>query len=397
MLFATYGVFMCSYFIFHEYSEPYRVFARVVFPFGIFVFVAGIRDLWRNPLLLAVFAYLFYLLLSGFWSAPMDWFRLGQKLTISVYLVSFLTITYYLMCWNHALFERMLRVSILVAGIAALASILVFYQQYPFPGERLEAIGSLTNINSFSNVYGVFAILAMGFALRTPRRAHKALFIVAVALFISIAWFGQSRTALVAMTIALLTLMGLTLQQKRQKVLYTSIMAASIGALILLFPETLEQALLRGQGLRPLIWSEAWREAITAPIVGHGLISEVSIDLQGHHFETLHNAYLQVFWQGGMIGLCLFLLVLFLAFRTAWTQGRQQGDFTVFCILLFATGAMLTGVDTMIARPRDQWMLFWFPLALLLSYQGMAARSGSSLDATDARLSKDTIDDRSAP
>ena len=137
VLFATYGIFMCSYFIFDEYSEPYRVFARLVFPFGIFVFIAGVKDLWQHPLLKAIMAYLVYQLLSGFWSEPLDWFRLGQKLTISMYLISFITITYYLVSWDRALFERMLRVAIFVAGIAALTSMLVFYQDRPFPDTRL--------------------------------------------------------------------------------------------------------------------------------------------------------------------------------------------------------------------------------------------------------------------
>jgi len=43
-------------------------------------------------------------------------------------------------------------------------------------------------------------------------------------------------------------------------------------------------------------------------------------------------------------------------------------------MLVFTTCIMMTGVDTLIARPRDQWMLFWFPLALLLAYQSKAPR-----------------------
>jgi hypothetical protein len=41
-------------------------------------------------------------------------------------------------------------------------------------------------------------------------------------------------------------------------------------------------------------------------------------------------------------------------------------------------------VDTLIERPRDQWMLFWFPLALLISYQSGPSNSrfDSPLTAT---------------
>lgn len=35
---------------------------------------------------------------------------------------------------------------------------------------------------------------------------------------------------------------------------------------------------------------------------------------------------------------------------------------------------MLTSVDDVIAQPREQWMVFWFPLALLISYRAILAR-----------------------
>jgi len=385
LLLAAYGIFMCSYFIFDDYSDPYRVFARGVFPLGLFVFVAGLRDLWRHPIFQTIVAYLLYLLLSGFWSDPLDWYRFGQKFTISVYLLSFITITHYLVGWNRGLFERMLQLGILVAAVAAITSVVVFYREHDFPSERLIGIGSQTNINYFANVYGVFALLAMGFALRTQALTHKLVFFGAIGVFISIAWFGQSRTALASMLFALVALKGLTIKEKRGW--YLIILPALVGALVLLFPGTVEQALLRGQGLRPQIWSQAWDQALSAPVAGHGLISKVSINAGKAHFETLHNAYLQVFWHGGVIGLSLFLGLLAVAFRYAWNWGQQQSDFTVFCLLLFACCTMMTGVDTLIARPRDQWMLFWFPLSLLLSYQYMVPRPrGEPASADTSRV-----------
>jgi hypothetical protein len=60
---------------------------------------------------------------------------------------------------------------ILVAAVAAITSIVVFYRGHDFPSDRLEGIGLQTNINHFSNVYGVLALLAMGFALRTQALA----------------------------------------------------------------------------------------------------------------------------------------------------------------------------------------------------------------------------------
>lgn len=373
LLLAAYGVFLCSYFIFRDYGDPYRVFARGVFVLGIFVVVTGIRDIWRQPLFLAIAVYIFYLLLSGFWSNPLDWYRFGQKLTISLYLLGFFGITRYLLRWNSDWFRRMLQLSVGVAAVAALISLAVFYRDNSIPGTRMLGIGALTNINEFANVYGIFAMLAMGFALQTHSYPRRVLYLFAIALFICVAWFGQSRTAFVSMIIALSAMASLTLNERQ--LLYVSMLVALAGALSLIFPDMVEQAFLRGQGLRPQIWAEVWREAVASPILGHGLVSQISLEAGGVHFETAHNAYLQVFWEGGIIGLCLFLLLLAVAFHDAWTWGLQQRDYTVFCILIFAACTMMTGVDTFIARPRDQWMLFWLPLALLLSYHSQLPRS----------------------
>ena len=141
-------------------------------------------------------------------------------------------------------------------------------------------------------------------------------------------------------------------------------------------------------GLRPQIWEGTWSEAKLAPIFGHGLTSDISIVVQGSLMETTHNAYLQAFWHGGVIGLSLLLLLLLVAFRQALSLGRRGRDYTVFCMLLFVACTMMTGVDTLIDRPRDKWMLFWLPLALLLSYQTLAPREKPDLKPNDTERSE---------
>lgn len=384
VLLSAYGIFLCSYFIFDEFSDPYRFFARVVFVLGLFVFARGIRGARRHPLFLVTTVYMGYLLVSCFWSDPLDWYRLGQKFTISVYLLSFFATTYYLVNWNQRWFERMLQICILFAAVSALASIVIFYSDKPFPATRLLGTGSLTNINEFANVYGVFALVAMTYAMRSSRPALKTVFMLAVVAFICVAWFGQSRTAFTAISIALLALVVLTLQRKK-KMLYLSVLTVPAILLLILSPDVVEQAWHRGQGLRPDIWTHIWKEVMAAPYFGHGFASTLSIEVDEHVMETAHSAYLQVLWHAGVVGLVVFLFLLGTLFRYAWLLGRREGDYTIFCILLFAALTMMTGVDSLIDRPRDQWMLFWFPLALLLSYPtpGPAAQAAPALAATN--------------
>lgn len=363
-LLAAYAIFTCGYFLFDEYGDHYRFYSRFLFFLSLFVIAAPLRELARDTLFLSVLAYLAYLLLSGFWSDPFDWFRLGQKTVIAVYLASFIALTRYLLQWRPDLYRTSLQVAVAVAAGAALYTLLDFYADHPFPATRLQGAGSLTNINEFANVYGIFALLAVAFAQQCRRRALQGAYLLAVGLFLAIAWFGQSRTAFVGLSLVLLVQVVLGLQ--RGRALAIAGLLGFVGALLWGFPGSLESALLRGVGLRPEIWSALLDLALTAPLLGLGLISDPHVVVAGWRFETAHNAYLQVFLHGGLVGLLLFLWLLGYALHRGWRDGQASGHYTVFCLLLFCALAMATGVDTLIERPRDQWLLFWFPVALLL-------------------------------
>lgn len=371
-LLAAYGVFLCSFFFLQEYGDVYRFYARVIAIPSLIAFFYSIRRVSGHPLFRLITLYMAYLLLSSLWSEPLDRYRLGQMAAICVYLISFFTTTHYLVNRNPAHFDLMLRACTLAAGAAAIASIFIFYMSNPFPETRMEGTGALTNINEYANVYGVFALLALGFAADSRKAITRGLFLLAMVAFLGVAWFGQSRTAFASILIALGVLSGLSLG--RGKSYLPAGLALVVVTLLLAFPEVVQQAFERGQSFRFIIWSEVWQGIQARPIFGHGLLSQLAIDTGARNrpMSVAHNAYLQVFWTGGIIGLLLFLLLLGSAFRFALLRGQQQGDYRMLCILIFAACAMMTGVDILIARPRDQWILFWLPLAMLMAFGNAA-------------------------
>jgi hypothetical protein len=372
-LLIAFAVFHCGYFFMSDYSDHYRLFGRLVFPLGLFTLVSGFRALRDSTLFRLLLAYMFYLLCTAFWAQQMDWYRLGQKFTISLYLVTLITATHFLVNWNPRLFGRMLHGLILVAAIAAASNMVYFYSasENLFPGTRLWIYGSLTNPNEFSNIYGVFAILALGWALRAESLVEALPGAIAAILSLLLIWLGQSRTAFIALLLALLAMTCLSSRGRRATHWIIGVLSVAGLSLALLMPEVIEEAMLRGTSLRPDIWREIWLHALDAPILGHGLTPNVAVQLENIRlFETAHNAYLQVFWQGGLVGLGLFLALLARAAYEAWTLGSCEGDMTILCILLFTMMVMLTGVDTLIERPRDQWILFWLPVSLLLATRG---------------------------
>lgn len=367
-LLLAYGIFHCGYFFMPDYSDHYRLFARMVFPLGLFTIVSCFRELRHSTLFWVVLTYMLYLLASSLWAPEPDWYRLGQKATICVYLITLIASTRYLIRWKSEYFNSMMFVFILVATAAAAFNIAHFYSENSFPNTRLVMYGSLTNQNEFSNIFGIFAILALA-KFQQKRTIAVSLSAAAIAasslLFI---WLNQSRTAFVALMLSLLIMVFLSGNVRRGMRWMIGVLFAISIALVMIFPEVIEEAMVRGTSLRPQIWLEIWRHAVEAPILGHGLTTKVAVQFENIRlFETAHNAYLQVFWQGGLVGLGIFLLLLYVAARQAWVTGRRDGDMTIFCMLMFTMIVMLSGVDTLIERPRDQWILFWLPIALLLA------------------------------
>ena len=241
--------YSCAAILFSTITVSLISFMLASFLFQACLWWSGVLgNVWKHPLFQMIVAYILYLLLSGFWSDPLDWYRLGQKATIAVNLISFIAVTYFLVQWNRSFFEYACYRPVLYSlAAAAVISIVVFYSDNPFPATRLTPIGSLTNINEFSNVYGIFALLAAFFVMRFPGRGLNWVFILSIGAFICVAWFGQSRTAFTALIIALLTLVSL--MQKNKRLLCLAALAALAGLLFVAFPEVVDQVFQRGPGI----------------------------------------------------------------------------------------------------------------------------------------------------
>ena len=367
VLMVTYCLFTIGYFLFPSYHDHYRFYAKAVAIPGLLVLWEGLRGIRHHPVFKLAILYLLYLLTSAAWSSPFELYRFGQMLTISLYLLIFIAVTHVLRTRFPTGFHHMLRICIGVAAIASVASLIVFYQAHSFPTARAEGLGSLTNVNEYSNVFGVFALLAMGYALKADSKHARVLYTLAVLCFIIFMWFGQSRAAFASLFAALFLLAFIG--EKHNKTRVAILTACALVILIVMFPDLLEMAWTRGAGLRPLIWQAMFVDIRQAPIFGQGLITPMSYVVEGHDFGHGHNAFLVALWQGGIIGLGLLLLLTGSALWHAYRLGKVSGNFTILAVLVFCVLVMQTGVNSLISRPRDQWMVFWFPMALLISYQ----------------------------
>ena len=392
VLMFTYFLFTVGYFLFPTYHDHYRYYAKAVAIPGILVIWDGLQETRHHTVFKIAVLYMLYMLATSTWSTPFELYRFGQMLTISFYLLTFIAVTHVLRTRFPAGFHYILRISIAVAAIAAVASLVVFYQTHNFPVDRAEGLGSLTNVNEYANVFGVFALLAMGYGLKAERRYAQALYTLAVLCIISFIWFGQSRTAFASLFMALFSLSFIGERHNKTRV---AILTVCVLALIIaIFPDLLEMAWTRGVGRRPLLWQAMLVDIRQAPFFGQGLITPMNYIVDGEHFGIGHNAYLDALWHGGIIGMGILMVLTGSALWYAYRLCKETGNPTIFAILVYCVLVMQTGVNGLITRPRDQWMVFWFPLALLISYQTPIRKLSKSVTDSAPDLRENTCHSR---
>ena len=92
---------------------------------------------------------------------------------------------------------------------------------------------------------------------------------------------------------------------------------------------------------RILLWEIGFNKALESPIVGHGLYQLYHMEGApiGYHGKPagVHNVYLMLFGEAGVIPLALYLLALFFLMRLLWTVPKSLGrDMVVGWVILIA-------------------------------------------------------------
>jgi O-antigen ligase len=142
------------------------------------------------------------------------------------------------------------------------------------------------------------------------------------------------------------------------------------------------------------LWTVAGRVAADHPIVGVGVNNFVAVagdytrepgSLQQVHLivdrpQYVHNVYLQLLAENGIVGLVIFLALALACLRAAWTAARRferlgmtSMETLAHAVLVAGIGQLAAGLFISSGVDRRLWLLFGFGPALL----GIAARAAS--------------------
>jgi O-antigen ligase len=147
---------------------------------------------------------------------------------------------------------------------------------------------------------------------------------------------------------------------------YYLIAAIIVSCLIIgLFWDRLSE---RGASLRPEIWRYVWMQYLDNPWLGIGLNRQpIAVPTATGIMYGAHNIFLAVLYQGGFIGLTLFLLMVVTVFFNSWALRSTSRLAALAALLqLYAIVALQFEAVSLCTRPTDTWLLLWLPLALYL-------------------------------
>ncbi len=259
--------------------------------------------------------------------------------------------------------DQLLYWFVLVGAVAALINIAVFYWSHPLAA-RMEGITAARAPTLVGQVFGVVILLGILLSWRTA--SVKRALGLSLACIPALAALGlsQSRGPLLSLVVALV--LGLLWLRPKRKILLVQIAVAvlAIMALCVIFP--VNQLLLeRGASFRDQIWLDIIRQMCAQPglfLSGIGISEVTQIHTSIGEYHHAHNAWLDILYRTGLIGLGLALVHLALLL---WRARLHPHLAPLTLWLLYGCGCLFVDSRSLFWEIDVKWLLYWVPAALL--------------------------------
>ena len=309
---------------------------------------------------------------STIWSIPFELREAVSVLLRGVLVTAF--VVAFAECQLRSQVQRWMGLAFAVIGsIVTAAAIMHFFMTAPDDG-RLNGLGQLDTHVIAALVYGVLLIFAVQRMLMTSNLLVSVLFFL-MALVMGVAVFlSDSRNAWLSVPIGLLAFLLAHFVRERGRIQVVFASGLTFGAaliVIILNDEHLTTILLpRGDSFRLGIWTEFLRRVAESPIVGLGITTNDDVLMGEYILQHPHSMYLSVLFQGGLIGLTLYLIVLFKVVKELLAHIHVEADAQLgIGILMLAMVAYMIDGHELIDKVGSTWFLLWLPVAIAIGLQ----------------------------
>ncbi|MCU6300713.1 O-antigen ligase family protein [Enterobacter cloacae] len=309
-------------------------------------------------------AFLLYFSLSNLWAESS---HLSSAISHSFYLFIFLCL--YRQCELQERKKYIIGAAYL--GIVALTILtLVYVNKEHIFQNRLERAFPF----SPDNVIDLGGYMALGILLSAilVRETRNYWFYIPVPLLLVCLILTQSRGPFLSMIVAAIVAF-LCKPKWNFKLLAGSLIVLLVIGSILYFSGFFDIFIKRAEessragSVRFGIWQHAFEVAKQKMIFGWGFNKELEfINGYGQPVTTTHSLYLATFLKGGVVGLLLLLSMILFAGRQCLrhlaANHKAEIAVIVFALMFYVTQGMFV-----ISNPREYWVLFWLPLAIIFS------------------------------
>lgn len=205
-------------------------------------------------------------------------------------------------------------------------------------------------------------VLAAWWLIARQRWQLQLVLITLMVLCLGLMFFTKSRGPIAALCLTLLLLS--LIRRSRTDIVLVSV-GGFLAASTLLFSSLGSVVAERAAApnYRLDIWLQAMAQFRESWLLGTGFDHEARILIDNGQLLTHSHSFLfEVFRQGGLVGGGLFLLMLGLLLRRAFSQ--PSGLFFLLW-LIYGAICLLTNGRMVLSRPGVEWFAFWVPLLLL--------------------------------
>ena len=133
--------------------------------------------------------------------------------------------------------------------------------------------------------------------------------------------------------------------------------------------QTQSWLLPRGDSFRISIWTTTLQRVAEQPWVGLGILTSDDVVTGNLLLQHPHNLYLAVLFQGGVVALFLYLMVLWKSLVELSKNYAESDSKLALSILAIAGFAHLLDEHELIDKVGAVWILIWLPVAVALGNQ----------------------------
>lgn len=259
--------------------------------------------------------------------------------------------------------DKFLQWFLLIGAATATVCIAVFYWSHPLSA-RLEGITLARAPTLVGQIYGV--VVLIGILLSWRSSCFKCALALSLATIPALAALGLSQSRGPLLSLALVLVIGLIWLRPGRKILLTQLCAALLALFVVIYFFPLDQILLeRGASFRDQIWLDVIGQMRAQPglfLLGVGMDSSTEIVTSLGSYHHAHNAWLDILYRTGLVGVALAVIHLMLLLWSA-RHHRHLAPLTLW--LVYGCGCLFVDSRSLFWEIDAKWLLYWVPAALL--------------------------------